>query len=226
MLECGSALASWCSGTGFRCSGWVHTWGEATGEGEQYLFQPQTDWGHCRVYRLQPLAGTGLAGNSVAEGREKDIRKAELKTTSCTMGSSVVGHRSKDIPKSVGGSQISGMAHAWVCRKHQVPREGCLEPLGSGCCHVQHGGTSLRSLAGLLAVLHVAKKGNTGTEGISLYLSVLLGRHNGRKDLGTPFTLTTRNFSLLRDPLCRPTVARGQGKCSTQAQSHRYDPLF
>lgn len=37
--------------------------------GEQYLFQPQTDWDHCKVCRLRPLAETGLAGNSAAEGR-------------------------------------------------------------------------------------------------------------------------------------------------------------
>lgn len=67
--------------------------GEAPWEGEQYLFQPQTDWDHCRVCRIRPLAGTGPAGNLAAEGRREVSKR--VKTTSYTLGSNAVGPRAR-----------------------------------------------------------------------------------------------------------------------------------
>lgn len=110
-MKYGAASARWYLGTRVRRSGWGQTWGEATWEGEQYLFQPQTDWDHCRVCRIRPLAGTGPAGNLAAEGR-REISK-RVKTTSYTLGGGAVlwaqepGHL-----KRRQGNQSSGTAHA------------------------------------------------------------------------------------------------------------------
>lgn len=69
-------------------------------EEEQYLFQLQIDWDHCRVCRLRLLAGTGPVGSSVAEGREKrkEKKKRARKTASYILGG--MNHRSQDVSRS------------------------------------------------------------------------------------------------------------------------------
>jgi len=108
VLKYGLALASWCSGTRVRRSGWGQTGEEATWEEESYLFQPQTDWDHCRVCRLQPLAGTGPAGSLAAEGRRK-LSKGD--NNQLHLGG-IMGPRSQGILGPDQENQSSGTAHA------------------------------------------------------------------------------------------------------------------
>lgn len=75
-------------------------------EEEQYLFQLQIDWDHCRVCRLRLLAGTGPAGSLVAEGRKKRTKKKEWKTASYILGG--MDHRSQEVPRLDGEIKAMG----------------------------------------------------------------------------------------------------------------------
>lgn len=162
MLKYGAASARWYLGTRVRRSGWGQTWGEATWEGEQYLFQPQTDWDHCRVCRIRPLAGTGPAGNLAAEGR-REISK-RVKTTSYTLGGgSAVGPGARTFEEKTGKSK-QWYRSCWRCVGKLRPAPGRLASLpGSEGRHVSIGGHSLPCLAGLQTVSGVAKRKDIGT---------------------------------------------------------------
>lgn len=123
MLKYGAASARWYLGTRVRRSGWGQTLGEATWEGEQYLFQPQTDWDHCRVCRIRPLAGTGPAGNLAAEGR-REISK-RVKTTSYTLGGSAVGPGARTFEEKTGKSK-QWYRSCWRCVGKLRPAPGRL----------------------------------------------------------------------------------------------------
>lgn len=71
--------------------------------GEQYLSQPQTGWGRCRVCRPPLLAGTGPAGNLAAEGKRKTL---ECENQLHLRGS-IASHRSQGTlrPGAVHGGQ-------------------------------------------------------------------------------------------------------------------------
>lgn len=112
-MECGSALAGWCSGTGFRCSEWGHTWwgGGAPGKRNNTFFS------HRQIGVAAGFTGSNylleqgwLEIWQLREGEKTNIRKGE--NHHCAMGGSAVGHGSKGIPKPGGGSQSSGTAQA------------------------------------------------------------------------------------------------------------------
>lgn len=94
--------------------------------GEQYLSQPQTGWGRCRVCRPPLLAGTGPAGNLAAEGRRKTL---ECENQLHLRGS-IAGHRSQGFlrPGAVPGEASRRKAPQVCSEGRRVRPSRCRPP--------------------------------------------------------------------------------------------------